>query len=68
MLIVLVCAPILIGWLALCGPWYLSRHLARRRRQQELRAWVRVSPGLSEVDADLDQTWTEEHERTEQQP
>jgi hypothetical protein len=68
MLIVIVCAPILIGWLALCGPWYLTRHLARRRRRRELMAWLRVSPGLSEIDADLERTWTEEREHTEQQP
>jgi hypothetical protein len=68
MLIVIVCAPILIGWLALCGPWYLARHLARRRRRRELMAWLRVSPGLSEIDADLERTWTEEREHTEQQP
>jgi hypothetical protein len=66
MLIVIVCAPILIGWLALCGPWYLTRYLARRRRRRELMAWMRVSPGLSEIDEDLDRTWTEERERTEQ--
>jgi len=68
MLIVIVCVPILIGWVALCGPWYLSRHLARRRRRRELAAWVRQAPGLSKLDADLDRTWTEERERTEQQP
>src|SRR5690349_8385098 len=45
MLELIICAPILIGWLALCGPWYLSRHLARRRRRRELIAWMRVSPG-----------------------
>jgi hypothetical protein len=68
MLIVIVCAPILIGWLALCGPWYLTRHLDRRRRRRELTAWLRVSPGLSQLDEDLDRTWTEEHEQSEQQP
>jgi hypothetical protein len=68
MLEVIVCVPILIGWLLLCGPWYLSRHLARRRRRRELVAWMRMSPGISELDADLDRTWTEDHERTEQQP
>jgi hypothetical protein len=75
MLWVIVCAaPILVGWLALCGPWYLSRHLARRRRRRELSAWIRVSPGLSKIDADLDQTWkqgqqrTEGQERSERQP
>jgi hypothetical protein len=68
MLIVIVCAPILIGWLALCGPWYLNRYRVRRRRQRELMAWLRVSPGLSEIDEDLDRTWTEEREQTEQQP
>jgi hypothetical protein len=68
MLNVIVCVPILIGWLALCGPWYLSRHLARRRRRRELAAWVRLSPGLSELDADLDRTWTEGRKPTERQP
>ncbi len=73
MLVWIVCAPILIGWLLLCGTWYLSRHLARRRRRRELIAWIRVSPGLSDVDEALDRTWSEDHERsdqerTEQQP
>jgi hypothetical protein len=69
MLEVIVCAPILAAWLLVCGPWYLSRYLARRRRRQELSAWIRISPGLAELDADLDRTWTEERERrTEQQP
>jgi hypothetical protein len=68
MLIVIVCIPILIGWLAFCGPWYLARHRDRRRRRRELFAWMRVVPGMSELDADLDRTWTEERERTERQP
>ncbi|HEX7161068.1 MAG TPA: hypothetical protein VF223_07505 [Trebonia sp.] len=73
MLELIVCAPILLGWLLLCGPWYLSRHLARRRRRQELSDWMRMSPGLSDLDVDLDRTWSEDHERTgqertEQQP
>jgi hypothetical protein len=73
MLVVIVCTPILLAWLWLCGRWYLSRHLARRRRRRELIAWMRVSPGLSDVDEDLDRTWSEDRERsdqerTEQQP
>ncbi len=69
MIEVIVCAPILFGWLIVCGPWYLSRHLARRRRRRELAAWIRISPGLAELDADLDRTWAEERERrAEQQP
>ena len=69
MLEVIVCAPIVAAWLFVCGPWYLSRHLARRRRRRELAAWIRLSPGLAELDADLDRTWAQEHERrTEQQP
>jgi hypothetical protein len=68
MLEVLICAPILIAWLLLCGRWYLSRHLARRRRRRELVAWMRMSPGISELDADLDRTWTANQERTEQPP
>jgi hypothetical protein len=67
MLEVIVSAPILLAWLLLCGPWYLSRHLARRRRRQELTAWMRVSPGLSDLDADLDRTWSQDHERTGQE-
>ena len=69
MLEVIVCAPIVAAWLIVCGPWYLSRHLARRRRRRELAAWIRLSPGLAELDADLDRTWAQEHERrAEQQP
>jgi hypothetical protein len=66
----IACAPILIGWLVLCGPWYLSRHLARRRRRRELMAWIRLSPGLTELDAHLERTWTQSqgHHRTERQP
>ena len=68
MLIVIVCAPILIGWLAFCGPWYLARRLARRRRRRELAAWIRQAAGLAKIDADLDRTWTEEHERSKRHP
>jgi hypothetical protein len=67
MLVVIVCAPILLAWLLLCGRWYLSRHLARRRRRRELIAWMRVSPGLSDLDEDLDRRWSEDQERTDQE-
>lgn len=67
MLEVIVCAPILLAWLLLCGPWYLSRHLARRRRRRELIAWMRMSPGLSRLDEDLDRAWSEDQERTDQE-
>ena len=73
MLELIICVPILIAWAALCGSWYLSRHLDRRRRRRELIAWMRVSRGLSDLDVDLDRTWGEDREqrgqeRTEQQP
>jgi len=68
MLNVIVCAPILIAWLAVCGPWYLSRHLASRRRRREQAAWTRVEAGLSELDADLDRAWVAEHERIRRHP
>lgn len=68
MLNVIVCAPVLIAWLAVCGPWYLSRRLASRRRRQEQAAWTRVEAGLSELDADLDRAWIAEHERIRRRP
>jgi hypothetical protein len=51
MLNVIVCAPILIGWLAVCGPWYLARYLVKRRRRRAEAAWTRLEAGLSELDA-----------------
>jgi hypothetical protein len=64
MLNVIVCAPILIGWLAFCGPWHLSRRLARRRRRRDEAAWTRLERGLSDLDADLDRAWAQERERS----
>ena len=60
---VIVCAPILIAWMAVCGPWYLTRHLANRRRRRERAAWTRVAEGLSELDAQLVRAWDAEGER-----
>jgi hypothetical protein len=68
MLTAIVCAPILIAWLAVCGPWYLSRHLASRRRRREHAAWTRVEAGLSDLDAELDDAWITERERTKRHP
>jgi hypothetical protein len=68
MLNVIVCAPILAGWLAVCGPWYLMRCLARRRRRRAEAAWTRLEAGLSELDADLDRAWIAERERIRRHP
>jgi hypothetical protein len=65
---VIVCAPVLAGWLALCGPWYLARYLMRRRWRREGAEWARLTAEESELDADLDRTWTAEHERTRRHP
>jgi hypothetical protein len=64
MLNVIVCAPIIVAWLAVCGPWYLSRHLASRRRRREQAAWTRLEPELSELDGELDRAWMTERERS----
>ena len=68
MLTVIVCAPVLIAWLVVCGPGYLSRRLASRRRRREQAAWTRIEAGLSELDADLDRAWIAEYERIRRHP
>jgi hypothetical protein len=68
MLNVIVCAPILIGWLAVCGPWYLASYLVKRRRRRAEAAWTRLEAGLSELDADLDRAWIAERERIRRHP
>lgn len=68
MLNLVLCVPVLIVWLAVCGPWYLSRHLASRRRRREQAAWARLEPELSDVDADLDRAWLAERERNRRHP
>jgi hypothetical protein len=65
---VIVCAPVIIGWLAVCGPWYVARCLARRRRRRAEAAWTRMEAGLSVLDADLDRTWIAERERIRRHP
>ena len=67
-LTVIVCVPVLIAWLAICGPGHLSRHLASRRRRREQAAWTRLEAGLSELDADLDRAWIAERERIRRHP
>jgi hypothetical protein len=68
MLNVIVCAPILIGWLAVCGPWWRARDLATRRPPRAEAAWTRLEAGLSELDADLDRAWIAERERIRRHP
>lgn len=63
LLTVIACSPILVGWLAAyaCRLWARGR----RRRQQASRQaqWTGIAQGLSDLDADLDATWTTEKER-----
>lgn len=68
MLTVIVGAPVLVAWLAVCAPWYLSRHRARRRLLRDESNWGRVSAGLSDVDADLDRAWDTERDRIRRRP
>jgi hypothetical protein len=56
---VVVCAPILTAWLAVCRTLYVSRR--RERRQQA--EWERMRPSLSALDADLDRIWSAEEKR-----
>jgi hypothetical protein len=56
---IIVCAPALIAFLAVCATGYF----ARRRRRRQAAEWERVRPGLSGLDADLDRTWAREQER-----
>ena len=65
---VLVCAPVLAGWLALCGPGYLARFLLWRRQGRERAEWARLTAAESALDADLDRAWTAEHERIRRYP
>lgn len=68
LLSVIVCAPVLVGWLALCGPLYLYRHQLRRRQRRERAEWARLVAGEPDLDADLDRTWAAEHERIRRYP
>jgi hypothetical protein len=68
MLTVIVCAPVLVAWLAVCGPWYRSRHRARRRLLRDQAEWARLAAGHPGLDADLDRTLTAEDERTRRHP
>jgi hypothetical protein len=58
-LTVIACAPIFVGWLAVCVCKY---RLAQRRRLHGAQ-WAAVAATLTELDAELDRTWTEEQER-----
>jgi hypothetical protein len=68
LLSVIVCAPVVAAWLALCGPLYLSRYLSRRRWRRERAEWARLTAGESELDADLDRAWAAECERIRRYP
>jgi hypothetical protein len=65
---VIVCTPVLAGWLALCGPLYLSRYRSWRRWRRERAEWARLTAGEPELDADLDRAWAAEHERIRRYP
>jgi hypothetical protein len=68
MLTWIACAPVFIAWLAVCGPWYLSRYLANRRRRRQQAAWSRLEPELSDLDAELDRAWSTERDRIKRRP
>ena len=68
MLLLIACAPVFIAWLAVCGPWYLSRYLAWRRRRRQQAAWSRLESELSGLDAELDRAWSAERDRINRQP
>jgi hypothetical protein len=56
---VIACAPILTAWLAVL----VYRYQATRRLRREHEQWTRLIAGLSELDAELDRSWTAEEER-----
>jgi hypothetical protein len=68
MWIVIVCAPILVAWMVVCGPWYLARRRARRRVLREEGQWLRLRAGHRGLDADLDSSATAEEERIKRNP
>lgn len=55
----IACTPIVAGWLAVG----VCQFLSVRRRRLHGRQWALLAAGLSELDAELDRTWTEEQER-----
>jgi hypothetical protein len=55
---VVACAPILVGWLAVCA----FRYLAGRRQRRQETEWTRLVAALSDLDAELDRTWAAERE------
>ena len=58
-LTVIACTPIAAGWLGA----YAGRHLTSRRRRVHAEQWAQLSVFLSDLDADLDVTWSAEQER-----
>ena len=51
--------PIVIGWAAVAGYWYVA---VRRRRQRDAE-WEATAAGLRDLDRELDQVWANERLR-----
>jgi hypothetical protein len=63
LLTLIACSPILLGWLAIyaCRTWVNGR--GRRQQARSEAQWDRLTAGLSDLDAHLDQAWADERER-----
>lgn len=55
---VAVLVPIVIGWAAVAGYWYLVM-----RRRQWRAEWEATAAGLRELDRELDRVWASERFR-----
>ena len=56
---VVACTLIVAGWLAAC----VCQYRYDRRRRLNAAGWARLAASLTELDAELDRTWTAEQER-----
>jgi hypothetical protein len=50
---VAVLVPIVIGWAAVAGYWYVVMHRRRQRRAE----WKAAAAGLRDLDRELDRVW-----------
>jgi hypothetical protein len=60
----IACAPIVVGWVAVC----VCRYWSDLRRRAEAEQWARLAAALSELDADLDHAWAAEQDRIRRYP